>query len=70
MKITRDEARLLTEAIETRIRALTQFLQHPVLSTCMDDADRARISDATEKYAGLMRKIKAADGTLLRRELL
>lgn len=70
MKITRDEAQLLMEAIETRIRVLTQFLQHPVLSTCTDDSDKVRISDATEKYAGLIRKLKAVDKALFRKELL
>jgi len=70
MKITRDEARLLLEAIDTRCRVLNQFIQHPVLSSCIDKTDRDKICGVCEGYAKLTRKISAGDSALLRRELL
>lgn len=57
MKLTSDEARLLKLAVELRMRVLAQYAVHPVISTCLDGDDKAKLADQCEAYAPILRKL-------------
>lgn len=64
MRITREEAQLLMEAVQSRALELAALANHRALS--MDEKRRLRL--AVEEYDPLERKLRLAHAALVRRE--